>query len=252
MLAPLVALPSADAPKGFAPVDERIVLRKDPNDLSAPGWMVTLEHDRLRVETRVAWVSRDRRESAARKRNPAEQTFRDGMGTLSWRPGEGVRVEDGWLYGYDAGEFGGGLFWFSADGKRRRKVSGRNTQFVLRTPKGVFAVEGLTHLMFWYGRLVQIVRRGDTWTERLVTDLHSSPAVLADGSRFIIANPGYVSTLETDGTQHEIYRGFNDFRIESLVRRQDGEVWIGSSHGLLRLRPKTGGDYTAQWFLPLK
>ena len=176
------------------------------------------------------------------------------MGTLTWRPGEGVRVDDGWIYGYAAGEFGGGLFWFSSDGKSRKKLSSRNTQLVLKTPKGLFAVQGLTHLMFWYGRLVAIERKDGTWAERLITDLHASPAVVADGDRFVIATRNFVSILETDGRQREIYRPtrLQDFRVESIVRRTNGEIWIGSSSGLLRLIPKLGGEYAAQWFLPAK
>ena len=32
-------------------------------------------------------------------------------------------VADGWLVGFNAGEFGGGLWWFSFDGKRSKRIS---------------------------------------------------------------------------------------------------------------------------------
>ena len=34
-----------------------------------------------------------------------------------------AQVADGWIIGFNAGEFGAGLWWFSPDGKKREKIS---------------------------------------------------------------------------------------------------------------------------------
>ena len=232
---------------------ERQVLKLDPNDLESPNWMLTLDGDRLQIERRVAWVVRTRRAEAAQRPRAGGFTIKDQMAKTTWYPGDGILVSDGFIFGFDKGEFGGGLHWFSPDGKRHTKISDDNTPLVYRTSKGVFAVQALSHMMFWYGRLVHLERSGMEWKTRLVTDLHLRPGALVQiGDRLLYTTPEYVSTLETDGRQREIYRAIRPFRTESMVCREDGEVWIGSSHGVLRLTPKLGDEgYASQWFLPI-
>ena len=244
---PLLLVALQDVPPGFAPTIERAIFRRDSNGPGAPDWMVTLDGKRLRVETRDTYLDRTR---VAPKKDPNARAVKVGGATFVWVPGDGIAVHDGWIEGFDAGEFGGGLLWFSKDGRTHRLLSHHNTQLVIRTPKGIFAVQSLTHMMFWYAELVAVEKRVGLWTARKITDLHASPRVIGDGNRFILATDEYVTTLETDGTQREIYRTYDRLRIVSMVRRTNGEVWIGSHYGLLRLKPKEGGDYAAQWFLP--
>ena len=53
-------------------------------------------------------------------------TFGPGSSATEGLAGEwfSVKVSDGWIIGFNAGEFGAGLWWFSPDGKKREKISG--------------------------------------------------------------------------------------------------------------------------------
>lgn len=235
------------APAGFKAVDERAVMNHRP-DWDATSYSVSLDGDRLRVETREQWWERNRNARAPRPKVVLDF----GMSKVGWNPGDGVRVEDGWICGYDNGEFGGGLYWFSPDGSRHVEIDGKNVAIVGKTSKGIFAVRSLTHLMFWYADLVAVEPSPAGWKLRSITDLHRSPGpILQAGDRFIYATDEYVSTLETDGTQHELYHPWGRISPDSMVRRANGEIWIGSTLALLRLTPKTGGKYAPQWFVPL-
>lgn len=241
---------TGQVPAGFQPATGPDLTPRDSGSRT-PDYMLTLVGDKLRVETRVDWVKRTTREEGLRRiQHPAKVSFKEDMTRIEWSPGEGVQVDGGWLWGYDAGEFGGGLYWFAADGKSHARIDHRNTPILAKTSKGIFAVQALTHMMFWYSELVEVRRTAHGWTSRRVTDLHVSPdQVIQAGDRFIYTAGEYVSTLETDGSQHEIYRCSPDAGFESMVRRANGEIWIGAATGLLRLTPKTNGEYSSQWFM---
>ena len=56
-----------------------------------------------------------------------------------------VKISDGWIIGFNAGEFGAGLWWFSPDGKKREKISEDQVVGFFVTDAGLLALEGLAH-----------------------------------------------------------------------------------------------------------
>ncbi len=247
----LLAFPTqaSDAPKGFRPVDES-ALSSGSARPEAKFFQVSLEEGRVRIETFWERERRERAEAAAKGAPRTTVPLNHGY-SLSWSPGDGVRVRDGWLLPYDLGEWGGGILLFLDDGKRYERVSGNPTTLVARTRRGVFALQSYAHLEFAFSRLVEIRKEREGWRERLVTDLHV-PFFrgLQDGERLVYWTDEFVSTLETDGRQREIYRSLYGAKMGSGVRRKDGELWFGAERGALRLRPGRGGGYAAQWFAP--
>lgn len=210
----------------------------------------SLVDDRVRVETRSNWLERFYTESKTRK-PPTGLAIKLSNGTVYPALIPGLPVKSGQLQGYDMGEFGGGIYWISRNGKEFRKVNDRNTQIVGATSKGVYAVQALQHLQFWYAALVKVSQGAKGWQVRTVTDLHTVPsAIVQDGDRFVYAAENYLSTLELSGAQHEIYRSLLGMRIGSMIRRRNGEIWGGASKGLIRLSPQKAGGYAVQWFTP--
>lgn len=76
------------------------------------------------------------------------------VGTKGTRSVE--QVDDGWLVGLDVGEFGGGLWWFSCDGKLNRKLAYEGVKGFAKTSSGVIAVTGLAHLGIDEGKILHI------------------------------------------------------------------------------------------------
>lgn len=98
-----------------------------------------------------------------------------------------ARVGDGWLVSFNEGEFGAALYWFSADGKRSYKISDHQVEEFLHLPDGVYAVEGLAHLMMNEGSLIQITRAGarSRWQARTIMRLPAAPqaaSLTSDGT----------------------------------------------------------------------
>jgi hypothetical protein len=98
-----------------------------------------------------------------------------------------LSVENGYLVGFDAGEFGGGAWWFSTKGTRRRKLTLRaseslddyfpeNVHGFAALGKDILAFEGLTHLGSNDGRVVRLRRGSDgEWRASLFTKLSACP-----------------------------------------------------------------------------
>ena len=69
------------------------------------------------------------------------------------------QVSDGWLASYNRGEFGGVVWWFSADGKNRRAITtDRVNQFITHQGR-VLAVEGLAHMGSSEGSVLEFRRK---------------------------------------------------------------------------------------------
>jgi hypothetical protein len=55
-------------------------------------------------------------------------------------------VDDGWLVGFNQGEFGAALYWFSRDGKHSYKISDHQVVDFFSLQDDVYAFEGLARL----------------------------------------------------------------------------------------------------------
>jgi hypothetical protein len=175
------------------------------------------------------------------------------------------RVGDGWLVGFDAGEFGGGLWWFSdRGGHESRRI--RPDPSSPANPDDVFHAEnvlglpvvgseqlvlmGLDHLTGRSGRIFRAVLTARGWMLAPVAVLDAEPAVwLVDGSRLLFLTES--GLWESDGLSarrvHAIDLG--GFAPTSLVRSADGALYVGMRYYLLRLVEGSGG-WAESWFVP--
>lgn len=194
-------------PAGFRPASDLEILRLFGTSNDDTCYEVTLVNDRVRVETRVGFVARERREQASRKEVEPRHKIAFDSFTGWWSPGDGLKVKDGWLMGWHTSHYGGGLYWFSEDGNSYKKVDARYTRGLAETSTGIFAFQSSAFFELSYSRFVKLKQEDSRWTVHLVTDLHDAPQeILALKDRFIYVGPQYVSTMELDGTQRVIVR----------------------------------------------
>lgn len=57
-----------------------------------------------------------------------------------------IKVKNGWISGRNAGEWGGGLYFISTDGKSHYHISDDQIKQFFQYGNRIFAVEGLAHL----------------------------------------------------------------------------------------------------------
>ena len=227
---------------GFKSVDDPYTMQ----DKESPGYMVSSINGNLRVETRKDWEERQMAEYAATHKGKPKYVVNLGDSSLNWYAGDGVKVHDGWLDYADVGEFGGGIVWVARDQSKYRVISRDNTRFLASTSKGLFAVQSLEHGLFWFSRMVKLEPSLTGWKVGFVSDLHEVlTAITVDGDHLLFASQNFVSTLEANGSQRELYRFPAQVSPQSIaiVNR---EIWVGTGSHLLRLVFKDG-EYRGDW-----
>ena len=128
---------------------------------------------------------------------PAQLNFTPEAGKFR-RTSAAAAVDDGWLVGFNEGEFGGALYWFSRDGKRSYPIS--NDQIVDFFPLAgaLYAIEGLAHLGGSRGSILRLTRprEGAPWRAQSVVALPYAPyavSVRRDGTAMITLSDSLVA-----------------------------------------------------------
>jgi hypothetical protein len=106
--------------------------------------------------------------------------------------GDALQVEDGWLVGFNQGEWGGALYWFSADGRNSYKMSDHQIVDLFLHRNVIHAIEGLSHLGLSRGSLISISRSNDQsqWKAKTLLKLPQAPDALS-----ILSNGHLLLTL---------------------------------------------------------
>ena len=84
------------------------------------------------------------------------------------------KVDDGWLIGFNHGEFGRALYWFDHSGKSRYKISNHQVVAFFPSSDGILAIEGLSHLSHSYGSIIRITK-SQQWKAEKLTLLPEAP-----------------------------------------------------------------------------
>jgi hypothetical protein len=147
-----------------------------------------------------------------------------------------LQVDDGWLVGYDHGEFGGALYWFSTDGTHHDRISDHQVVQFLRTPDGILAIEGCAHGGGRFGgSLVRIARAAPDarWLAPTLAELPSTPRAIvrrADGTLFIVLADG-VAAVEPGDKLRILFRDERHADlcyVSSCVLTPDGQrLYVG-------------------------
>jgi len=155
----------------------------------------------------------------------------------------------GFLVGFDAGEWGGALYWFLGDGSGQQQLAGENVRgLVALGPEAAMSIEGLAHLGMSEGAVRWIERRQGTFEAAAVTKLPDAPStfvatgdgvyVLTTSSLVRIGRDRRVATVQPVRT--------SGLYPDSMAIDATGALWIGMRQFVLRLSP-AGGRYTETW-----
>jgi hypothetical protein len=163
------------------------------------------------------------------------------------------RVSDGWLVGYDAGEFGGALWWFGVDGSDRKKLSDDNVAGFADSSLGVLALVGLAHMGTDYGKVL-LVREGKQGNRQVdtISDLGSAPTAFAmeSGNSLIVATYDKIIRVLIPGGVEQILAPKDGLPYpNSLTLSKAGVIHVGMRHFVLRLSPAIEG-YKDEWLIP--
>lgn len=145
-----------------------------------------------------------------------------------------AKVDDGWLVGFNQGEFGAALYWFSQDGKRSYKISDHQVVDFASLPDGIYAIEGLAHLSMSAGSVIRIARAtaSSHWMATTITKLPFAPYALSlrqDGTMLITLSNSLVS-IGPDQTIHTLFSNAlwgGLYPNSSIISPDETKLYIG-------------------------
>ena len=120
-----------------------------------------------------------------------------------------LSVDDGYLVGFDRGEWGGYLYWFSKEGKKHYQVSTDQIVQFIKKSSEVYAIQGLAHMGISEGSIIKIKKLKNKWISKEYLKLPTAPfaialhntsfIVITSKSLFEITNDNKISTLVETG-----------------------------------------------------
>lgn len=164
-----------------------------------------------------------------------------------------IRVNDGLLIGEDHGEWGGGLWWVSADRRRKKRLSAENVIGFVNSSKGVLAIAGLSHMGTNYGLVLQITDgvRGQRKAVELA-DLGWAPRAFVSESpdSVLVITDNSLARVKTSGSVEQLLRTYyGGLYPNSMTLSSSGVIHVGMRHFITRLTPN-GTTYKEDWFVP--
>lgn len=199
-------------------------------------WRVLLDAGRIDVAPRV--VPADERIPI---RLPSDPAFK-GVPHL-------LTVDDGYLIGFDSGEWGGRLWWFSRDVLQRYPVAHGPVRQLLDHENHVVAATGVAHIIGDTGELQEVSRVQGQWRVVRSFDLHSEPQVVApdsSGGLLIVTNKGL--SRYSNGEWREVWHSdYASYGPNSAVEGSDGTVFIGMRHFVVGIATTRFG-HEEKWF----
>jgi hypothetical protein len=183
-----------------------------------------------------------------------------------------LKVDDGWLVGFDNGEWDGSLWWFSSDGavskvlirnefskadaplacaERSRGLCPANVHEIVDLSGTYLAFTGLAHLGLNYGDVSRIVHDGPgDWKAEHIATLAGEPIASSpeSASSLLVLTPRALIRVNVSGATQSLHT--LDFYGTSVAVDPAGRIFIGTiMNHMLELSPSPTG-YDEQWFSP--
>jgi len=161
------------------------------------------------------------------------------------------QVDDGYIVGFNRGEWGGLVYWFSGDGKKHYEISDHQLGGFIEKEGKLFAFAGLAHLSPpYYGDILLYEKIKGVWTETEYVDLNDAPAAITldkEGNFIVVAaqkllkvGPGKkITDLEAKMDWLGLYPG-------SIVICKE-TAYISMRKGILKHSLVTGEE---KWLMP--
>ena len=227
------------------PTEQRASLAANWSDHE---WRVFLRQDQARVARYSEFVA----------------LFRHG---LSFRPPKDsgqsrlaekhvYQVSDGWIVGYNAGEFGASVWWFSKKRMSRHKISDAQVVDYVTAGTNVFVLDGLAHLMSSRGQVLRLIPADGNRDWQLVpyAPLPEAPYAATaekDGALLIITSSKLLRLRPDKTMEILINDGFwRGLSPNSIIEDAKGATFIGMRQGVARV-PLTGASAgKVEWLVP--
>jgi hypothetical protein len=240
----LGAVIAAAPQEGWKQVSEPSQEFLDCANGSQHEWRVSLHEGKVRIEPDDV-SRRDARPPLPFKLPP--RLFPTGGWSYA------LAVKDGYFVGSNGGEWGGALYWFSANGKKRQQLAKENVRgLVAVSPDEVLSLHGLNHLGMRRGSVRWFKQGADgQWALSEEKPLDAGPdSFTATGDGVFVVTATSLTKIGP-GRQVKVLEPLPTWMLypNSIAVEAGGGLWLGMRHFVLHLVPR-GEKFTREWFVP--
>jgi hypothetical protein len=161
------------------------------------------------------------------------------------RPTNSIKVNNGWLIGFDRGEWGGALYWYNNDGTEKYLIKDRNVKDIVTIKNKIFITQGLAHLGGDFGSISKIVFQNDKWVVEKTNNLSGKPyKTIVFNDVLISITTEDIISIDSDMKLQTLYEK-SFWRIlypNSIVTDKDN-FYFGMRGGILKLNKTSGKPY---------
>ena len=164
-------------------------------------------------------------------------------------------MRHGWLIGFNAGEYGGSLWWYRSAGSGGIKLSSENIISLLSTADEavVLVVVGIAHMGIDQGRLLRFRYIDGRPTLTPLVNLGTEPQVVLldpEGTALVLTNND-LRRVHLDGSSETLCNAnYWGLYPTSMAVLASGEIYVGMRHFLGSLIPSSNASCAIQWFVP--
>lgn len=146
------------------------------------------------------------------------------------------KLDDGWLVGFNFGEWGGGLFWFNESGDEHYRLRFGTIQRIISIGSNVYILQGLDQVR-GDGRILKLEKK-DRWTVNTLLELNDTPyaSFITENNELIIAATENIILVNTEfEAEPLIENGFwKYYAAPNSVIIHDDILYVGMSEGILK------------------
>ena len=167
-----------------------------------------------------------------------------------------MKVADGWLAGYDGGEWGGGLWWYDANGRSSYRIPApidgyhsENVQGFAHYGEDLLVFMGLDHLGIRSGYVFRARKIEGQWRLIRFATLGARPlAWIVEANRvLVVTGTGLWEATGDAPARHIAPIDIGIMAATSLTRTGDGALYVGMRRFVLRLEY---GTWEQTWLVP--
>ena len=174
----------------------------------------------------------------------------DTTKVYSWRGFQTVKkVDNGFLVGFNKGEFGGSLHWYSEKGDSTYQISRGNVDYIFEYKRNIYMVSGLFHMVTDHGVINEMKFIKSKWKIDGGFELPSKSFIIMPYKDRIL----FITTktiLFFDGTDNfDLVKkdGFWDVLYPQSAVIVNDDLFIGMRGGVYKINLNTKNE---EWLMP--
>lgn len=160
-------------------------------------------------------------------------------------PTKALKIPNGWLVGFDRGEWGGALYWFSENGKSKYLIADGNIHNIISLNKKIYITQGLAHLGSDSGSISEVELNNGKWIKTKTQILNGCPfqSTIYEDKILILTTNSVILCNSALKTLENFENKFIDNLYPNSVIVYEKIAYFGMRGGILKIDLENKNQY---------